>query len=320
MMIYVPKKREIIKCRAEQKMGLKGEFRAILRDLNGRELYDTGWERNVITDEGLDLIPAGGHYSHMHIGSDGTAPTTSDVQLGAELGRNYTTDAGGRDQGLAPLYEVWNTRVARFDQGVGTGTIRELGINNSNYVSSPTYPLFSRVTFSTPIVKGADNILDCFYKLTLYPPITDVVQVINIGAEPYNTITRGQRYLNTAYGASPWSSMNFNRSFPTSWSAYDGILGATVEDTPAGNAATYFGSSYWYDAYIPGTYYRDCHTRTGLDNCNLAGGIRTVAMYANGGTHCMGYQFSKVSDGSPIMKDNEKLLDITFRKSWSRYP
>lgn len=61
--------------------------------------------------------------SHMAVGSSNVAPLESQVELGSELGRVALDSSTATNNTIA-----W---VATFPAGVGTGTLREVGIFNS---------------------------------------------------------------------------------------------------------------------------------------------------------------------------------------------
>lgn len=317
MLIHIPKKRIIVPAQMNQNYGFKGEFRFLLKDLNGRVVQDTGWNQNLITDWGMDRVPNGDYLSRMHIGSGTTPPAVTDLLLDSWLAQASTGSESAYTSGVAPNYETWTVRSATFGQGVGTGTINEVGMTNGN---TSTSNLFCRHVLGTPIVKGADNILEGFYKITIYPPLTDWDGVLDIGGINYNVKGRGVNYGSTPYGASAYTSMSFSHSFPSSWvSRGDGSnWGATLEDYPTGASVGNFGGTYWHYSYTPGTYYRDCFTETGLDAITVP--IRFIILADNGGRQSFAYRFGQVVGDGPVPKDNEKLFRATLRASWSRYP
>lgn len=85
--------------------------------------------------------------SHMAIGSSSTATTTSDTQLGGELGR-VALDSTTRTSNV-------NQYVATFPAGTGTGAVVEAGIFNA----SSSGNMLCRTTFSVVNKAAGDTII-----------------------------------------------------------------------------------------------------------------------------------------------------------------
>ena len=156
-------------------ISFRGEYRAILRNEDESIVYDSGWERNLITTLGENLysheVNFSNWYTNCIIGSSGATPQYTDTVMGALLAKttnilsndpvSNSYNAGAND------YERYVTRTWRFGSGIGTGTVAEMGLGvtgSSNY-------LFSHHLLDTPIVKASNQSLDVSYRFTIWPSL-----------------------------------------------------------------------------------------------------------------------------------------------------
>ena len=151
------KYKNIIECNDihSDKLKMKGNLVCKLYKENGTiEIYEM---HNMIVSSGINLFidaisnNIGGHtssISKMSIGSDKTPVTIHDSRINAELASKNTTYELNRQ-----AHSV--TFTALFDKNVGTGTIFEFGLLNSNNI------LFDRIVLDGDgIKKGANDILE----------------------------------------------------------------------------------------------------------------------------------------------------------------
>jgi len=115
---------------------------------------------NVVVTDGKEYVASrmkdatATAMSHMAIGTDSTAASTSDAALGAEAGRVSLTST------TVTSNEV--EYVATFGAGTGTGAITEAGILNA--ASSGT--LLCRTVFSV-VNKGASDSMTITWTVTV---------------------------------------------------------------------------------------------------------------------------------------------------------
>lgn len=301
----------------------KGEFRLVLRNSMGGIVQDTGWFPNLVTDTGLVHMAVGGTgglawFSNCHVGSSSTAPATTDTALVSWLGVHTSGKATTYGPTpVAPNYERWQQNGWRFAAGVATGTIRELGLSFRNYNADMSV----RALVSPAVAKAADQVLDVYYRLTIWPNTGDVTGTTTIAGESYNYIVRPS-YINsatwaciTSYG--PYTSAAAHK-------AYGGVLGTvTGEPTVFDNSTGDNGYSDSINTTGIGSGYCDWQAYWGLDSANDYGQVtafRTPSTLT-GATGSMGWQIStlKVSDGSGIPKDVTKEMYLDFRMTWARH-
>lgn len=316
-MILIPKYTDLYTSQPlTARFGLGGEFRCILRDEMGRAVYDTGWFHNLLTDLGLNSgLKNGSWYINCHLGTSSTAPAFTDTTLGGWLANHSTSVSGvGVANAGSPNYEGTATRGWRFNAGVATGTIQEIGLgpNTSNINMNV------RALISPSIVKAANQVLDVFYKVTIYPFIgADDVGVVSIGGEDYDYTGRMSNVGETGTAFEAWGP-NYTSTVHT---AYSGSIG-TITGVPGGSTDASDSAS---EINSGANAQRDVRVSYGLDSANFGGaGPRSTKMRINMGTGIAdepGYQveFSRVSDSANIQKDNTKTLTVDYRVTWARH-
>jgi hypothetical protein len=305
------------------KTGFSGEGRAILYDENMKILVDTGWSDNLITDNGLDLLHQGGAFNRFYIGSGATAPTVSDTEMQSYLpgGQSNTPGAGDNvESGVlgGPDYEYWKIRSRRFAAGIGTGTVAEIGMGKST--DNTGTDIFNRIVLGVPIVKGAQNILDVLFRLTVWPPvITTQAGTSVIAGITYDTVTLGSIYTSASFmdGGSAFSTIA--ATGVQRWSAFDGLIG-TVEGAPAGDDGPMIGAINTA-IYVPGDYFIDVTADadiggfvTATDVIRCIKGSMVHFEFQTEYTEAAG----EPNPGDPIPKDSTEIADLTWRIGWGR--
>lgn len=299
-----------------------GEFRCILRNSMGGIVQDTGWFSNLVTNTGLANMHTQNWFSYFHIGASSTAPAFTNSTLGSWLAV-HSVGLGDTESGtpVAPNYEYWTTRGNRFNAGVGTGTIAELGIS----WSSTNTNMCIRALVSPTIVKAADQVLDVYYRFKLWPSLADVAGVVSIAGQNYNYLLRAKDVDTNDYQRT-FTTMRFTTDGSFISVYQDDIVAVTVGPTVASggsgtdNAETYVGLivASGSDSVL-GTGYIDTQYRFHLDEGNSAGirsaTVRGPTQISIKGIQC---QFNRVSDNAKILKDATKELYFTFRFQYAR--
>jgi hypothetical protein len=322
-MFLIPKYRGIIDPSRPiivPKMGYSGEARCILYDLNENVRLDTGWGPNLITDNGLDnLRLTSSPFARRYIGSGSTPATVSQTSMQTFLAQSNAAGAGGGVRsGIlgGPDYEYWEILSTRFGAGLGTGTVAEIGMGASTDNTGDN--IFNRVVLGTPIIKGAENILDVLFKLTIWPPVTtplagtSVIEGIN-----YDTITLGSIYESSFNdGSDSYSWITTSSLGPDRWAAYDGDIGSVIQ-APAGNTDG-LGGNVEFATYTPGNYFVDVTANAGIDGWVLASDIRSI----RGSMRHFEFQtqFNEDPGGEPVPKDATEIMDFSWRIGWGRKP
>lgn len=304
-------------------VGFHGEVRCILYDINMNVKLDTGWEDNIITNNGLDLMRVGPYNIDYRtiIGSDGTAATITDTSIGAFLAKHNRSGAsdGLQVNGITPNWISSEITSRRFDAGNGTGTVAEVCLSMNDTGTN----IFNRIVLAAPIVKAADQVLDVLVRLSIHPETSDVNGVSSIVESTvpinYNTITRGQQYplgLGAGGLADIFEQVEAFSSYSV-WRAWVNTIGP-IDGTPSGSGYNAENPmSYGNNTYNTGDYYMDTTVYSGLEGWNTSTDqIRTITGKWN--KLPFQTQFSKVSDGTPIDKVDTQIMNFTWRITWNR--
>lgn len=304
--------------RAQAAMGVAGYYKLVLRDLMGRPVLETPWKKNIITDQGLiNMSNYDGWAYYMSIGSSAQAPAATDTGCIALLA-NMSSSRGYSNyvfNSSTPPYEMETTIGARFNAGVGTGTVREVTATGfSNYTNAS-----SRFLVTPEIVKGVDQVLDVFYRARVERHPEDIItNGIDITEDSvsvlYDTIARGSQY-STITPSSAFRQMGI---YQGTWTrCYSGPISADINGSPSGTQSgsstiTYPGSI----VSITDGAYRDVNHFFTLDDMGV--GIRSIRT-----RHDHNYdtqiQYTDQATGTRLIpKDLTKEIDFQMRTTWYR--
>ena len=173
---------------------IRGEFNMVLMDLNLRPVYESPWQPNLITDQGIREMgnaATGNWAAEIAVGSSATAPSVLDTSLGAWMAQGFA-GYDSNNTPTAPDYALQTTIVQRFNAGTATGTIREVGLSDSGHADNAN--LSTRALVSPEVVKNADQVLDVYYRVWRYPDIVDRTGTVNIEGVNYDYIVRGMSF------------------------------------------------------------------------------------------------------------------------------
>ncbi|WP_444919319.1 hypothetical protein ACJJID_00290 (plasmid) [Microbulbifer sp. CnH-101-G] len=270
---------------------------------------------NLITDLGLNRLgeasPSAATTS-CYVGSGSATPQVTDSDMNQFVAKHNVlgSDTRSAQSSVDPWYLAMR-KTYRFNPLGSANNLSEVGVGWAN---SPSGALFSRALIRdadgnpSSITVLADEYLDVTYELRLYPDLRDFNGVVTIGGEAYNYLARASRA--NAAGASAW---DFDRT-ATSGAyvfAHAGDIG-DITANPSGNSGGGTGADI---SYSQGSFEGWSQLSWGLSNANF-GGVRSVA--ANIGWGRWQVQFSRVSDGAAIPKDDTKILTLTLGHSWAR--
>jgi len=321
----------------ELKVSMGGEFKIEATNAEtGEKRVLADWFPNLITNGGLDRLGTAGTDNvvrFVQVGSGSTVPAVSDSSLVTRIAgteRNFTVSQTWVG---APNYEGMATYTWQFDQGAAAGNLSEIGVGWATSGS-----LFSRALIldsngnPTTITVQSIEFLTVSYRLTLYPPLTDVTGNINISGVDYEYIIRASNVSTNSY----WGSASYNGEIgragvggsaaaaDTTYAgvcrAYTGTLGL-ITQLPGGTATLNFSNpSIVVHTYVSGSYKRRNDITMTINQGNLSGGIRSI-MFRLGTPSAP--QFSSAAafqcQFTPaIPKDNTKTLTITYDISWAR--
>lgn len=309
-------------------MGMAGEFRCVVKRADGSTKIDTGYQKNLILNQGLDFFGGGKGTDMMTycvIGSGNSQPIYTQNKLntaikgvgGADFSTKYDYDAAR----YGSLYKTNRVRKYSFT-GLNNVNVSELGLA-SIYDSTTTYFLCTRALIKdsqgnpTTITVLSGEILEVYYKLWAVFDTTDKIGQINLldgvgGMVAYNYKCRIANVGDRLY-ADIARYINFEVNNNSAYLYYNNEDIATINSKPSGSCATV--SSYIANPYNAGDYKKTYNLTYDVGIAN--GKVRTLLPYMVG----MMWQirFGSVADDSPITKTNTQTLTIPIEFSWGRY-
>lgn len=291
--------------------GLKGRYKLIVRRNDGSVRLETDWFDNLITNQGLNRIGTGGIVTHCQAGSGSSTPLVTDTELQSFIGSTAIESATETGfSGSTPYYQ-WIRKTFRFDAGVASGNVSEVGVGWSFASGS----LFSRALVRdiggspVTITVLSDEFLDVVYELRIYPPAADMPFTFVISGVTYNCVARASEI-----DASYWDQMallcNYGSTFPAdaSFALFSGAIG-DVFHRPSGDGAFMQGVA---EAYSNNSLARTFVVSAGLGAGNVPGGAASgyLGFYGLGA-----FQFSF----DPVIpKDSTKTMTLKGVISWAR--
>lgn len=307
-------------------MGVVGEFRVVVKRADGSTKIDTGYQKNMILNRGLDFF-GGANGSDMMtycvIGSGNSQPvytqTKLDVAIKGVSGSTFSTKYDYNAARDGNLYKT--NRVNKYSfTGLNNVNISELGLA-STYSNATTYFLCTRALIKdsqgnlTTITVLSGEELEIYYKLWAVFDTTDKTGTLNLldgvgGSVAYNwklrlaNVTDSYAYTNVGYALA--TPTNRYCTFNTG-----DLTGITSK--PSGD-----GSDYTLDSlasYISGSYKR-INSKV-LTTVQENRSIRTLTLATTMGTFQI--RFGSVADDSPITKTNTQTLTVPIEISWGRY-
>jgi hypothetical protein len=298
-------------------MGAKGEFRFVLRDAKtDRVIQDTDWFDNLFLDEGIMNVGYPNWCSYIGIGDSAVPPTVLDLQLGNELALAgaslYAEQNGG-----SPDYEIITTMKGRFGDGVGDGTIREVGVRKSSTYYGGSLNYSFRTLLPAPVVKSSGQVLDVFWRLTVFPDLTTDSGTFDWGGELYNYRTApGLMQAGNNLTWTTWGNPGFNWLRTTGASIDTGI-----EARPSGGSAWFNGTSHETLIHVPGQRRLRWHIPLQGQDWNIQA-IQFDMTTTRTSQYDQGLKvlFERASDNAPLTLLNTEIAYFDMEWTWGRLP
>lgn len=334
------------------KVSLTGEFRCVVKDSAGLIVTDTGYNENMILNQGLDFF-GGGHGATINakcaIGTGSIEPVATQTKLESFLALTdavtaqtvsdyvYVNSGDG-------IYKFWERKMFSFS-GLGAVVIKELGLVSTG-TTAEDYYLTTRSLIkdsqgnNSTLTLEAGYTLDIYYKINKYILTADEIFQVNLldaeGAPiPYNVTVRP-----AAVGDSNSNSVSTPLKIFTSTVAgifyqsteLESITTKSTNSTRSG--ARLLGGSVSLGDYLDGSYKRTLFLNFGVDAGNLAGGLRTLNNRASYNVNLSSgsvskfdqvfdfypfqLRFGSVAGDLPIPKNANETLTVPLQISWGR--
>lgn len=302
-------------------VGLAGELRCIITRADGTIKKDTGYQKNLILNQGLEFFGGGfGNTINQScvVGSGNSTPIITQTKLDAFValasGINATSDYSYANKG-DNLYRMWEQKMYRFT-GLSNVNISEVGLVSTGSASS-NYYLTTRALIKdslgspTTISIKTGETLDIYYKIHKIVDTTDKTYVINLldgdgGSVPYNTIIRPSEV-----GSKSQRELSYTANKNTySPSAYSGNIGV-IEGVPTNPI---FSPTLTFKPYTPYSFKIGFSLDAKISDVGNLRSISTLTPFLH-----FQMRLGRVSDDAPLVKTNKETLSMPFEFSWGRY-
>ena len=316
------------------KTGFAGELRCIVKKKDGITVQDTGYQKNMFLDTGLDFF-GGDHgddiFAYCLIGSGNDAPEASQTQLISFVDVHTSIEA--ESSGSEPYlfgddeFKVWRSTTYRFE-GASGESVSEVGLA-SEFVSEDDYHLCTRALIKSAegepitITLKEDEVLEITYRIWQIFDLEDKEFSIKItddigGEKLYNAKCRLAGIGDEGAGYEAKVGMVFAEDIESGsesyadFFSYAGDIGdvSSMPSVDMGEA-----SSVTLSDYVEGTYTRDMSIFFGLDDARLP--VRSILAPTTMGNYQI--QYGSQDDDEPIPKSKNDTLTVPIRFTWARY-
>lgn len=308
-------------------ISMAGEYRIVAHDADGNVTFDSGKQRNLILDAGIDLLggpSTADMMSYCLVGSGNAAPDPKQTHL-VEFADVHTSVTDGENHydydPVDTLYKVGRARQYTFTN-LNNVQISELGLA-ATFTDEQTYDLCTRALIKdangnpTTLTVLSGGTLNVFYTLWAVFDTTDVTGKVNILDNGGNrtaydyTLRLGNvghvHYLNSV-------GFGFNSSgVEVQHGAYSDDIAAI---TTLPSTAVYSDSGeLLQEAYVPGS-----GVMTVTWNIPITVGVgelRSFSLTTSRGIWQI--RFGSELDNSPITKTETQALFIPIQINWKQY-
>lgn len=323
-------------------MGMAGEFRCVVKRADGSTKIDTGYQKNLILNQGLDFFGGNNGNNMMTycvIGSGNSQPVYTQNKLDTAIkGVSGTTFSTKYDYDVARDGNLYKTnRVSKYSfTGLNNVNVSELGLA-STYSDTSTYYLCTRALIKdsqgnpTTITVLNGEVLEIYYKLWAVFDTTDKIGALNLldgvgGSASYNYIVRpatvgvtdpvagGNSFADSIGKVINYLSRSNDRGFYVSSSGMSNIASLPPNLVSYGSI---YDSSFPVagSSYTSGSYKKTLTLNCPVDKLNQR--IDSLFLYSTFGS----WQISlkSTSNNSGFTKTSTQTLTIPIEFSWGRY-
>ena len=309
-------------------IGMAGEFRCVVKRADGSTKIDTGYQKNLILNQGLDYFGRDDStYSFNSVcvvGTGNSIPKVTQTKLDNAVGYAIFEEAVDKnDYDVVRDGNLYKTsRQCKYSiKGLDNANITEVGL--ANRVSSNTnYSLNTRALIKdsdgnlTAITVLSGEQLDIYYKVWRIFDLTDKTGTFNLldgvgGSVAYNYKTRPAYVGTSSFANLSLSAMGTINSL--SLQLATGDL-AAVTSAPTGGSS--MSDARTLSPYVLGSYKRVVTLSLSISVANFAIRSMLVSLPFIGTWQV---RFGSVAGDSPITKTNTQTLSIPIEFSWGRY-
>lgn len=308
--------------------GIAGEVRCVVRKADGTTKADTGYQKNLILNQGLDFF--GGNkgssiFARCVIGSGNSTPAVTQTSLDIFIKSTTSTGASSSQHNYdgSALYKTSKTHKYSFT-GLNNVNITEVGLASKGTTELDTY-LCTRALIKdslgapTAISVKTGETLDIYYRVWQVFNTADIDGLINMldgvgGSKPYKTKARLYNIGLVAHTQELGTPVDFATPFFALVGYPNGQELAPLRGELSGNIGA-GGNTAANDPYVTGSYRRRGNFYVPLGVFN--GDLRIITIGNSLGRWQIRY--GSVADDSPIPKTSKDTLTLAYEASWGRY-
>lgn len=283
---------------------VSGEYRIEIINKFGDVINDSGFFKNLITNNGLNLRATTANTAlYCQVGTGSATPSFTDTTLSSYL----ASQSGSSTLSNSPSSPFYTQRSVTYTFPVGAvvGNITEIGVSPT----SGSGNLFSRALIldgsgnPTSMTILSSEQLRVTYVFRIYAPLNDVTGTIDISGKSYSYTIRAGNLTSLSYFSTDYSESNAS---PAPF-ATNGSIGA-ITSIPSGTIVSISMSA---GSYINGSYSINHTISASASQGNLSGGIS--ALFYTSGSISFQIGFSPA-----IPKTSLNAFSLTVNHSWSR--
>ena len=309
-----------------ESIGIAGEVRCVITNADGTIKKDTGYQKNLILNQGLDFF-AGGKGANINtscaIGSGNSTPVVTQTSLDSFVslvnGNEKTFSRGYEDKGDG-LYRLWEQKKYRFTS-LGNVNISEVGLVSRGTTSSDYY-LTTRAlikdSFGTPTVVSVKTgeTLDIYYKIHKVINTADIVHDINI-IDGNGLVAAYKATVRPAEVGQESYKDKITANAITDTGSVDTLGYGSLSQITAYPAESYRAQQIdiKFTEYVIGSFSITRYIDYGLSDANF--NIKNALIRTSLGVWQI--LFEKVGDNTGIDKTYQKIMTIPFQLNWGRY-
>lgn len=303
-------------------IGIAGEVRLVVKKSCGAVKKDTGFQKNLILNQGLDFFGGGkgfNIFSACAIGSGNSTPVATQTKLDAFLTITTGSPSSSEYDYAASSDNLYKTnKVYKYVfTGLNNVNVSEVGLvsdgsTSANYYLCTRALLKDSLGTPTTITVLDGETLEIYYKLWRVISILDTSHVVNMldgkgDSKPYNIIVRP-----FDVGKVAWDTVGniadigaINRVSTSGLSEITSEPTLTEDTRPTINADAYTGLSFKLKTSMTFSVSQANHN------------IRVI--FSLNKFYRFQFRFGSVLNDSPIPKTSNETLTIPLEFSWGRY-
>lgn len=309
-------------------IGIFGEFKVVVEGENQNILYSTGYQKNLLLNQGLDFFGGGKGSDIMSmcgVGGGKNQPTEDETSLGVFLmsAEGSQVSSGYKYNPLVDKnFKSFRECVYTYSFSKTT-TVSELGLISlggtvSNYYLCTRALIRDEFGVVKPLDVKVGETLKIYYRLYLVLDTAESSNIINITDRgdivPYEVRKKlsyaGDRYYPDYIVGYPVDSPKYD--FSNRFEYFSGDLGLETH-IPDGKMGS--SSDYILDSYVSGSYSRSFSLT--FDSSINPQPVRSFRLFSP-----MGYwqfRFGSTTGDLPLTKYSSGTVTMTLKVTWGRH-